>query len=119
MQSVASLAAELNQPDFSQLIRRFLHDQLYAETESSGDHPTLPNFRLGRVSVYSSAVSTFYAPSDLSGVSGKRRERIRATLSWKKGPPRYDCIFVSTDPAVNGFLGLDVARIHLFFSINF
>jgi hypothetical protein len=112
--------AEVNQPDFLQLIRRFLHDQLYAnsETESSGDHSTLPHFH-GRVSVYLSAISTFHAPSDLSGISGMRRERIRATPSWKKGPPRYDCVFVSTDPAADGFLGLDVARVRLFFSIDF
>ena len=37
----------------------------------------------------------------------------------KKGPPRYNCVFVSTDPAADGFLGLDVARVRLFFSIDF
>jgi hypothetical protein len=76
--------------------------------------------------VYTSAISTFRAPSDLSGIGGMRRERIRATPTWKKGSAasapasaRYDCVFVNTDPAANGFLGLDVARVRLFFSFEF
>jgi hypothetical protein len=48
-----------------------------------------------------------------------RRERIRAVPSWNKGPSQYDCVFVSTDPTANGFLGLDAAWVHLFFSIDF
>jgi hypothetical protein len=112
--------AELNQPDFLQLIRHFLYDQLYADSEagSSSDHSTLPHFH-GRISVYLSAISTFHASSDISGVSGMRCEHIQATPSWKKGPPRYNCVFIITDPAADRFLGLDVACVHLFFSINF
>ena len=75
---------ELNQPDFLQLIQCFLHNQLYAALEtgskSSDDHSTLPHFH-GRVSVYLLAISTFHTPSDISGISGMRRERIRATPS--------------------------------------
>lgn len=120
--TVAFITEELNQPDFLQLIRRFLHDQLYTGsetgTELSSGHSTLPHFH-GKVSVYFSAVSTFHAPSDISGIGGMRRERIRATPSWNKGPPRYDCVLVNTDPATDGFLGLDIARVHLFFSIDY
>ena len=47
-------------------------------------------------------------------------ERIRATRSWYGGAPRFDCIFVgnsnSDDP---GFRGLNVARVHVFFSVQF
>jgi hypothetical protein len=71
------------------------------------------------VAVYNSAVVKFYAPSDLSGVGGMRRERIRAVQSWKKGPPRYDCIFVSTDPTAEGMHGLDIGRARLFFKFEF
>lgn len=48
-----------------------------------------------------------------------RRERIRAVSSWRKGLPRYDCMFVSTDPDKEGLLGLDIARARLFFSFIF
>jgi hypothetical protein len=46
----------------------------------------LPDF-YGRVAVYNSAIAKFYAPSDLSGVGGMRRERIRAMQSWKNSQP--------------------------------
>jgi hypothetical protein len=64
-------------------------------------------------------VATFYSPSDISGVGGMRKERIRAVKSWRKGPARYDCIFVETDPDAPGMDGLEIARVHLFFSFTF
>ncbi|EMD41223.1 hypothetical protein CERSUDRAFT_40611, partial [Gelatoporia subvermispora B] len=72
-----------------------------------------------RVYVYYSAAATFFAPSDPCGVGGMHREHIRATPSWYRGPPRYDCVFVNTDPDAEGMLGLDVARIHLFMSFRY
>ena len=45
-------------------------------------------------------------------------ERIRAVKSWRKGPRRYDTIFVNTDPSAEGMHGLDVARVRLFFSFS-
>jgi hypothetical protein len=118
--TAAVLAAELNQPNFVQLIRQFLCDQLCTDSgsQSCDNHPSsLPQFH-GKISVYTSAISTFRAPSDLSGIGGMRRERIRATPTWKNGAARYDCVFVNTNPEANGFLGLDVARVRLFFSIE-
>jgi hypothetical protein len=72
----------------------------------------------GKMTIYPSAVATFHAPSDISGIGGMRRERIRAVKSWRKGPGRYDTIFVNTDPSVEGMQGLDVARVRLFFSFS-
>ncbi|KAF8802623.1 hypothetical protein BYT27DRAFT_7306648 [Phlegmacium glaucopus] len=72
----------------------------------------------GRITIYPSAVATFHAPSDISGIGGMRRERIRAVKSWRKGPGRYDTIFVNTDPSVEGMRGLDVAHVRLFFSFS-
>ncbi|KIM36915.1 hypothetical protein M413DRAFT_77676 [Hebeloma cylindrosporum] len=46
------------------------------------------------------------------------RERIRAVSSWRRGPPRYDCVFVERDPDQPGFQGLFVARVRSFFSIT-
>ena len=69
--------------------------------------------------VFHSAVSTYYAPSDLSGIGGMHCERIRATPSWKRGPGQYDCVFIDKDPDLDGFCGLHVARVHLFLSFRF
>jgi hypothetical protein len=45
------------------------------------------------------------------------RERIRAVPSWRKGPARYDTVFLSGDPTLEGFQGLLVARVRLFLSV--
>ena len=47
------------------------------------------------------------------------RERIRAVSTWRNGPARYDCVYVSTDPKAEGMRGLDVARVRLFFEFSF
>jgi hypothetical protein len=110
------LAADINQHDLILLIKKFL----YRQTHPPGEVPeaSLPPFD-DEITIYPSAVATFYSPSDISGVGGMRSERIRAIKSWRKGPPRYDCIFVETDPDAPGMLGLDIARVHLFFSCKF
>lgn len=61
-------------------------------------------------------MATYYAPSDLSGIGGMHREHIRATDSWFKGPPRYDCVFIETDASQDGMQGLHIGRLKLFFS---
>ena len=48
-----------------------------------------------------------------------RSERIRALPSRKRGPSRYDCVFVETDPTAPRMRGLDIARVRLFFSFIF
>ena len=63
---------------------------------------------------FHSASATYYAPSDLSGIGGMHRERIRATPSWQTGAGRYDCVFVDREPEVDGLAGLYVARVKLF-----
>jgi hypothetical protein len=70
------------------------------------------------IRVYTSAVATFYAPSDISGVGGMRYERIHAVDTWRNGPGRYDCVFVSTDSAAEGMRGFDIARVKLLFSFK-
>ena len=47
------------------------------------------------------------------------REHIRATPSWRRGPPRYDCVFVNSHPDLEGMHGLDVVRVVLFFSFPY
>jgi hypothetical protein len=116
----ANFAAEFNMPAFPKLIRRFLYDQLNPESElTSSDVPLrdCPAFT-GKVSIFSSAAASYYAPSDPSGVGGMRREHIRATRSWRRGVPRYDCAFVNMRPHLKGMRGLDVVRVLAFFSIK-
>ena len=47
------------------------------------------------------------------------RERIRAVPSWRKGPARYNTVFLSDDSTGTheGFQGLLVARVRLFLSV--
>lgn len=111
---VRNLANDLNYPDLVYLIRRFLHKQLFPASDST----RLPAFD-ERIHVYPSAVATFYAPSDICGTGGMRRERIRSMPSWRGGPCRHDCVFVETDPDAEGMRGLDVGRVRLFFSFKF
>ncbi|KAI6104275.1 hypothetical protein F5141DRAFT_1189731 [Pisolithus sp. B1] len=68
---------------------------------------------------FSSAVATFYAPSDFSGANGMHRQCIHASPSWRKGAPCYDCVFVEKDPTLPGFQGLYVAQVLLFFSFHY
>ena len=112
------LAAEVNQQDLTLLIKKFLYSQTHPPGEVPLAEASLPPFD-DKITIYPSAVATFYSPSDVSGVGGMRSERIRAIKSWRNGPPRYDCIFVETDPDAPGMAGLDIARVHLFFSCKF
>ncbi|KAI0769267.1 hypothetical protein BD413DRAFT_604897 [Trametes elegans] len=117
-QTVQELSQHLNIPHLSTLLARFLFQQAHPGDTLPGDQDLdmwqRPD---SRVRVYHSAVATFYAPSDPSGVGGMHREHIRATPSWRKGPPRYDCVFVGKDPSATGLQSLHVARVRLFFSV--
>jgi hypothetical protein len=107
--------------DITSLTRRFLFQQLNPDSETLGSELNIwecPDIQ-GQISVFHSAVATYYAPSDLSGVGGMYRERIRATPSWKKGGmtiARYDCVFAAGDPSVSTVQGLLVGRVRLLFS---
>ncbi|KAJ6612468.1 hypothetical protein B0H10DRAFT_2052194 [Mycena sp. CBHHK59/15] len=70
------------------------------------------------ISVYHSAIATFYAPSDPSGIRGMRRERIRSTPKWRKHGPRRDCAFAVENQEEDGFRGMSVVRVQLFFSFT-
>ncbi|PSS35368.1 hypothetical protein PHLCEN_2v1705, partial [Hermanssonia centrifuga] len=114
------VATELGIPQFPNMVRRFLQDQIHPDRPFSSEIPLItecPSFR-GKLSEYNSAAATYYAPSDLSGTGGMHREHIRATLSWGNGPARYDCMLVNVDPSLGGFRGLDAVRVRMFFSFE-
>ncbi|KIM57742.1 hypothetical protein SCLCIDRAFT_129735, partial [Scleroderma citrinum Foug A] len=68
---------------------------------------------------FNSAVATFYAPSDLSGVNGMHQQCIHASSLWRNGSSHYDCVFVEKDPTLPGFQGIFVAQVLLFFSFHY
>ena len=72
-----------------------------------------------KISVFHSAIATFLAPSDPSGLHGMRCERIHSTPSWRGHEPRRDCAFVVEDETKEGMMGLAVVRVNLLFSFNF
>ncbi|KAJ6630166.1 hypothetical protein B0H10DRAFT_2362304 [Mycena sp. CBHHK59/15] len=115
-----ALGQFLQIPHLPNLIRRFLWSQGNPNSDvPSADVPLrdCPQY-LGKVKVFPSAVATFYAPSDQSGIGGMYRERIRAVRSWRGGAPRYDCVFVEQDPDQPGFRGLHAARVLAFMSLR-
>lgn len=119
--NIYDLAIEIQQPRLPILLSHFLYDQLYPDNIlSSSDVPlaACPSYT-GKICVHNSAVATFHAPSDPSGIGGMHREHIRAVPSWRKSSGRYDCVFVNRNPDLPGMKGMDVVRILLFFSFNF
>ena len=114
-------AIRLDRPEFPVLVRKFLYDQL-------NPNPVIPSSEMiedvypvieGKIRIFNSAIATFYAPSDISGIAGMRREYIRATPSWRKGPARFDCVLINSEPNIDGACGFEVARVFLFFSFSY
>ncbi|KAI5999704.1 hypothetical protein EDD15DRAFT_2160395 [Pisolithus albus] len=48
-----------------------------------------------------------------------RREYIRSAPMWRNAGPRFDCVFIVTDPQAEGMCSLDVARVLCFFSFKY
>ena len=114
------LADHVGQPHLPELTRHFLFDQLNPNVFVTSNHVALhqcPHIS-SPVSVFHSAIATFYAPSDESGICGMRRECIRSKPSWRGKVPRRDCAFVVEDEDKPGMKGMSVVRIRVFFSFD-
>lgn len=112
------LAHYIKYPKLEAKTRRFLHQQLNPDANDNAPLCETPDIS-SRIFVYHSATTTLFAPSDPAGIDGVRRERVRATPSWRKGDDtvaRYDCILVETDPQYSGMRAMHAARVKLFFS---
>jgi hypothetical protein len=120
VRNVHTLALDLGLPRLPMMIREFLHDQLHSADHNPPDlDPLTAQVFAGKVSVFNSAAASFYAPSDISGTGGMRREHIRSTPSWRGGAARHDCVFVNVNADVDsGMDGLTVARVLCFFSFR-
>jgi hypothetical protein len=62
--------------------------------DAPDDQPIEP---IDSMMLYPSAVATYFAPSDLSGMGGMYSEHIHATPNWRKKGPHYDTVFVNTN----------------------
>ncbi|KAI6045356.1 hypothetical protein EDC04DRAFT_2865429 [Pisolithus marmoratus] len=123
------LAIELNIPQFHDILQHFLQSQLQHDNHNPEDVPLdeCP-FYDESVNVYNSVSSTFYAPSDMSGLHGMHCEHIRCSPTWRNEGSHslgaktnvydYDCVFVITNPHMKGMLGLDVTCVLCFFSFK-
>ncbi|PSR75831.1 hypothetical protein PHLCEN_2v8863 [Hermanssonia centrifuga] len=117
------LADHIMQPELKSLIRRFLFDQCNTDSTLTSDDVPLercPKIHGShRVLVFHSAVSTYYSPSEVSGLHGMRRERIRSCPSWRRKEARRDCAFAVRDLSQPGMPGMFVVRVLLFISFIF
>ncbi|KAG2035375.1 hypothetical protein BDR03DRAFT_1012544 [Suillus americanus] len=87
--TIHALAEELGVPNLPRLVHLFLYDKLLADDEHTSDtipHSACPRFE-GRIKVFGSAVSTFFALSNPSGIGGMRCECMTfpcALVHWFK-----------------------------------
>ncbi|KAN0093227.1 hypothetical protein V8E55_004011 [Tylopilus felleus] len=82
-----ALSVELSIPSLSQLIGTFLFEQLHSESARTNPPRHHPPF-VGRIKIFHSAIATFVAPSDPSGI----------------------------DDTIEGMQGMDIGRVYCFFS---
>ena len=114
---------EIDKPNLTRLIQEFMHTQQYPESISH-DIPNLPPF-YEKITVHTSVITSFFAPSDLSGISGMKHEHIHTINRWRNGPSCFDTLFVNAAPDdmdddsyAHGIQGLEVAHTHLVFSFT-
>ncbi|KAH9032556.1 hypothetical protein EDB84DRAFT_1561952 [Lactarius hengduanensis] len=110
-----ALAAYIKQPKFPLVFSQFLYKVSHPDEQVA---PSMirecPAFE-GIIKVYHSAITTFYAPGDLSGSGGLRRERIRSTPHFF-GHPRRDTVFVVLNDSQPG---MEIGWVLLFFSFEY
>ena len=118
--SLSELGKHIRQENLEDLVRQFLFYQQNPAFTGSPPLSACPTTELIEdISVFHSAKAVFCAPSGASGIGGLYRETIRCTSKWQTGgivAPRRDCILLNTSSDTTGTRGLDVARVHLFFS---
>jgi hypothetical protein len=116
-QRLEDLAHHINLPSLTKLSHQFLYDQLHP-----GGNLTSNNINLddcpkihSKISVFHSAVATFYAPSNKCGICGMWQEQICATPLWWGRGLHHDCAFVVEDQDKPGVKGMSVIRSKMFF----
>ncbi|KAI0352004.1 hypothetical protein OH77DRAFT_1562722 [Trametes cingulata] len=119
----AALGPHVGVNELPDLIRIFLFHQLNPRSSE----PTDAALALDRcpplgdqpIAVFHSAQAEFHAAGDPTIANDTRRELIRCTPCWRDTAPRFDCIFVNRNSQLPGLLGMDIARVKLFFSFRY
>ncbi|KAF8815339.1 hypothetical protein BYT27DRAFT_7225445 [Phlegmacium glaucopus] len=118
--SLHTAVKNLELTSFPIMVWKFLYNQLYPDSTIPLEdilEDSYPQIT-GKIFVFNSAIATFYAPSDISGVTGMCCEHIRATSSWRRGAPQYDCVLINSHPDIDGAHGFEITCIFLFFSFE-
>jgi hypothetical protein len=118
LDDIQDLAALVQQPDLPLALRKFLF--LFRNPDSISAPPSLPNLPQfhGHVNVHYSALTTFFALSNLCGVGGMHQEWICSTPSWYDHPC-HDTIFVVLDDTLPGMEGMVIAHVQLLLSFDY
>ncbi|KAG1798349.1 uncharacterized protein BJ212DRAFT_1288930, partial [Suillus subaureus] len=103
--NVLALAKELELPHFPDLIHQFIFEQM-CRPDNDQDPAEIPlagcpRFA-GKISIFNSASSRFYVPSDISGIGGMHVEHICACPLWQNEAPHNDCIFINMGSSTEG-----------------
>ena len=109
-QDFEALSTMVGEPDLQYMAQECITNQL-------GVNPNIVELSACQVSVFHSAIVTFFAPSDPSGSHRMRREHIHSTPSWRGREPRCNCVFVVEDTHALGMSDLNVVQVQLFFSL--
>ena len=121
--ALSSLATYIEEPRLPSLICTFLHQQfdILDNSNFNSEFDYMPDLleMISPVSIFHSALATFYAPSDISGIHGMCCERIHSTPTWCATGPRRDCVFVVENQDKPGFRGMSVVWVRLFFSFRY
>ncbi|KAI9435153.1 hypothetical protein H4582DRAFT_1817832 [Lactarius indigo] len=113
-----ALATYIQQPNFPLVFTQFLYKFSHPDEQIAPSRiEECPAFK-GAIKVHHLAIATFYAPSDLSGSGGLRRERIQST-PYFFGHPRRDTVFVVIDDSQAGMEAMEIGRVLLFFSFEY
>jgi hypothetical protein len=99
---------------FSQFLYKHCHPDVQISPSTLKGCPAFD----GMIKVHHSAVATFYAPSDLSGLGGLQFEQIQSTPCFF-GHPCRDTVFVITDNSQPGMEGMEIRCVQLFFSFQY
>ena len=119
-QLVKLLGQVLHLPLLPSLISCFLYEQLNPGLTIPVEEILLsecPTYT-GKALIYPSAVATYHAPSDISGLGGMFCERIRSITSWRGGSQWRDCVFIMQDEDMPGFWGLLIGQVLSFLKLK-
>ena len=110
----------VDEPGLTRLIQEFIYKWHHPDL-SACDIPHLPPF-YEKITIHTSAIATFHAPSDPSRIGGMKHECIHAVKHWRTGPGHHDSLFINaahnntesdrgllSSTSVHGIIGLEIA----------